>query len=161
MIFVTVGTSDFQFNRLLQIIDELCEEGIIKSEDVFAQIGCSTYIPKRYKYIDALTNEEHKEYIKKSEFIITHAGTGSIISSLKMNKKIIAFPRIKLYREHVDDHQLEIVKAFLKRGYILSGNDKLSLINAIKGITEFLPQKYISNNENMINLLNNYIDNLR
>ena len=161
MIFITVGTSDFQFNRLLKLIDELCEDKIIKCEDVFAQIGCSTYRPKKYKYKDALTNEEHKKYIKQSEFIITHAGTGSIISSLKANKKVIAFPRLKLYGEHVDDHQLELVKAFLKRGYILSANDKVSLVDAIKSIDKFTPEQYISNNSNIIKLINDYIINLK
>lgn len=160
MIFITVGTSDFQFNRLLSIIDELCEEEILKKDEVFAQIGCSSYKPNNYSYTDVLTNEEHKELIDKSEFIITHSGTGSIISSLKKGKKIIAFPRMKKYNEHVDDHQLELVKAFLSREYILSAINKEELIISIKNIKQFSPKKYESNNQNIINLIDSYISSL-
>ena len=45
MIFITVGSQKFQFNRLLEQIDLLIENKIIK-EEVFAQIGSSDYIPK-------------------------------------------------------------------------------------------------------------------
>ena len=45
MIFVTVGTHEQQFNRLIQKVDELKRDGYIK-EDVFMQIGYSTYKPQ-------------------------------------------------------------------------------------------------------------------
>lgn len=160
LIFVTVGTSDFQFNRLLKIIDELCEEKVISSDEVFAQIGSSDYKPKNYKYTDTVDNDQHKQLIDKCEFIITHAGTGSIISALKKRKKIIAFPRMKKYGEHVDNHQLELVKAFLNRKYIVSATNKIELIDVIKDIKNFTPQEYISNNENMIKIIENYISML-
>lgn len=161
LIFVTVGTSDFQFNRLLRIIDELCDEKILNPDNIFAQIGCSTYKPKNYKYIDTVTNEEHKEYIKRAKFIITHSGTGSIISALRDGKKVIAFPRFKKHNEHVDDHQLELAKAFINKGYILSAINKCELINAIRRIDNFNPNKYISNNKNMITIIDKYIESLK
>lgn len=157
MIFVTVGTSDFQFNRLLKTIDELCEEKIINAEEIFAQIGCSDYLPINYKYTDTVTNEEHKQYIENSEFIITHSGTGSIISAIKLGKKVIAFPRCKEFGEHVDNHQLELVKAFLSRRYILSAKNKEELKECISSINKFIPCKYKSNNSNMIRIIDDYI----
>lgn len=45
MIFVTVGTHEQPFNRLIQKIDELKKDGII-NEDVIIQTGFSTYEPK-------------------------------------------------------------------------------------------------------------------
>ena len=48
MIFVTVGTHEQPFNRLIRKIDELKRDGIIK-EEVIMQIGYSTYEPKYCK----------------------------------------------------------------------------------------------------------------
>ena len=45
MIFVTVGTHEQPFNRLIQKVDELKRDGIIK-DDVIIQTGFSTYEPK-------------------------------------------------------------------------------------------------------------------
>ena len=56
MIFVTTGSQKFQFNRLLQKIDLLIEEGMIR-EKVFAQIGVSDYQPKHYEYCRFLDRE--------------------------------------------------------------------------------------------------------
>ena len=45
MIFVTVGTHEQQFDRLIACVDEMKETGQIE-EDVLIQTGFSTYIPK-------------------------------------------------------------------------------------------------------------------
>lgn len=160
MIFITVGTSNFSFNRLLRIIDELCIDGVICPSEVFAQIGDTEYIPQNYKYVKFTTSEEHKKKIASAKIIITHAGTGSIVSSLKMDKKVIAFPRLSKYEEHIDDHQLELVEAFVRPGYILHAINKEQLINAIKEAQMFTPTKFISNTENFEELLDNLIRNL-
>ena len=57
-IFITLGSQIFQFNRLLKAVDELCEKKIIKSQNVFAQIGYSDYIPKNYKYENFLDRDK-------------------------------------------------------------------------------------------------------
>lgn len=49
MIFITLGSQKFQFNRLLQAVDQLIEKSVIEDE-VFAQIGYSDYQPKHYAY---------------------------------------------------------------------------------------------------------------
>ena len=105
MIFVTVGSQKFQFNRLLKKIDELVEDGTIK-EKVFAQVGVSDYKPKYYEYVDFMTQEEFNNKIDKADVVITHAGTGVIVNSVKKCKKVIGVPRLSKYGEHVDDHQV-------------------------------------------------------
>ena len=82
MIFVTVGSQKFQFNRLLEEIDNLIEKGVI-NEPVFAQKGYCDYVPKKYEYKDFLTREEFKEIIGKSSIVVTHGGTGAIINAVK------------------------------------------------------------------------------
>ena len=88
MIFVSLGTQKFQFDRLLSHIDELIEEGVI-IEPVFAQVGNSTYVPKNYSFSHFLTQLEFEEKIKDSTIFLTHGGVGSITTGLKYNKKVV------------------------------------------------------------------------
>ena len=86
MIFITLGSQKFQFNRLLIAVDELVEKGIIK-EDIFAQIGYSDYSPKHYNYVRFLNREEFEEMESKADKVITHGGTGAIIGAVKKGRR--------------------------------------------------------------------------
>ena len=121
MIFITLGSQKFQFNRLLKSVDELIEGGL--DEEVFAQIGYSNYKPKNYKYKEFLDREEFSEVINCSDIVITHGGTGAIIGAVKKRKKVIAVPRLAKYGEHVDDHQLQLVSQFRELDLIYSCED--------------------------------------
>ena len=77
MIFITLGSQKFQFNRLLKAVDELNLK-----EEIFAQIGYSDYIPKNFKYKRFMDRNEFSSYINKSDVIITHGGTGAIMGVL-------------------------------------------------------------------------------
>lgn len=157
MIFVTVGSQKFQFNRLLQKIDDLIEKKVIH-EQVVAQIGYSDYKPKNYKYFDFLNQEEFKKYIAKSNLIITHAGTGIIITALKENKKVIAIPRMAEYNEHVDNHQVQIVDEFKEMNFIEAIYNIEELENAIKIAKEKKYNKYVSNTENILKDITDFIE---
>ena len=50
--------------------------------------------------------------MEKANIVITHGGTGAIIGAVKKGKKVIAVPRLAKYGEHVDDHQLQLIKQF-------------------------------------------------
>lgn len=152
LILVTVGSSEFEFNRLLEIIDLLCENNIMEKNDIIAQTGYSSYIPKNFKNFKMMEKSQFSEYIKKADVIITHAGVGTIISSLKSEKKVIVFPRLQQYNEHVDNHQLEISKSFEDANYIKVAQNYEELKNIICNIDNFYPEKFVSNNEQM-NLL--------
>lgn len=88
MIFITVGTQKFQFNRLLKEIDELCSAGVIK-EKVIAQVGYSTYVPTHFEVHKLLKPEEMDEYVEKASFLISHGGTSSIFNGLKKRKRLL------------------------------------------------------------------------
>ena len=111
-IFITLGSQKFQFNRLLKAVDELCEKGTVDAEDVFAQIGYSDYLPKNFSYKKFLDRDEFSNEMEKANIVITHGGTGAIIGAVKKGKKVIAVPRRAKYGEHVDDHQLQLIKQF-------------------------------------------------
>lgn len=158
MILVTLGTQDNSFERLLKEIDKCIENGYIR-EEVIVQAGKTKYNSKRLKIYDFLSKNKMEEYIKKSNYIITHGGVGSIITALKENKKVIAIPRKKEYKEHVNNHQEQIVENFNNSGYIIGVNDVIDLQDALKKIPIFEPKKYKSNTNNFIDLVENYIDN--
>ena len=158
MIFVTLGTQDKSFHRLLELIDEEIEKKQIK-EEVIAQVGYTKYQSKNMKIIDYLPKPELEEQIAKCRILITHAGVGSIFDGLKNNKKIIVVPRLSKYQEHVNDHQIQIASELEKEGYVISVTEKRTQHKALKEIEKFTPKKYKSNNKNMIKLVENYIDN--
>ena len=136
MIFISLGTQKFQLNRLLQEIDDLIEKKLI-DEEVFAQIGHSTYIPKNFKWINFFTQSEFEEKINACDVFFTHGGVGAITSGLKLNKKIIVYPRLVEYNEHVDDHQLEIAQKYNELGYCLCVDKNNSIIDCLKKIKNF------------------------
>lgn len=158
MIFVTVGSQKFQFNRLLKEIDRLIEENKIK-EEVFAQIGYSDYIPKNYKYKKFIDRDKFKEVMDKCDKVITHGGTGAIIDAVKLEKKVIAIPRLKNYGEHVDDHQVQIVNQFEKLNLIMKIDDISDLNESLNLITLNQFKKYISNTHNIIESIDKFIEN--
>lgn len=157
MILITLGTQDKEFTRILEKVDELIERKIIK-EEVVVQAGHTKYKSKNMKIFDYVSKKKLEEYMDKASFIITHAGVGTIFDALKKDKKIIAVPRLAKYKEHNNDHQLEIVEEFSKENFILPVYEIDELEEALKKIKKFKPNKYESNNKNMVKLVSDYID---
>ena len=111
MIFVTVGTHEQQFNRLVKKIDQLKKDGHIK-DDVFIQTGFSDYIPESCDWKKFLSYEEMIQKIKDAKIVITHGGPSSFILPLQYGKTPIVVPRMKKYDEHVNDHQVEFCRKY-------------------------------------------------
>lgn len=156
MIFVVLGTQKFQLNRLLQELDFLIERGKIQ-EEVYAQIGNSDYIPRHYTYERFLDKETFEQVVAQARLVITHSGVGSIISALNAGKKVIVYPRLAKYAEHVDDHQLDIARAFEKKQYVLCCYEGDHLLDCIKRSEFFDYQKYVSQRERIITIVKEYI----
>lgn len=157
MIFVILGSQKFQFNRLLKELDGLIEKGLIRDE-VFAQTGYSDYNPKYYSYEAFVDRNKFIELIDKADIVITHGGTGAIISAVKKGKKVIAVSRLSKYGEHVDDHQMDIVNQFNDMNLIegiIEISDLPEAINNLK-IKEY--SKYESNSANIISIIEDFIN---
>ena len=159
MIFVTLGTQDKQFRRLLEAVDKAIIEGKIK-EKVVCQSGSTKYESKNMEIIDYMDEETFSNYLNKCDILITHGGVGTILSALQMGKKIIAAPRLSKYKEHVNDHQLQIVDTFTKAKYILPLNNFDELGKVIKQAKKFKPEKFVSQRDNLIEKLEDYIDKI-
>ena len=158
MIFVTLGFQKFQFNRMLVEIDRLIDEGKIIDE-VFAQIGASDYKPKNFEYKDFLTQDEFKDYMKKADLVITHAGTGAIVTALKNDKLVIAIPRLARFGEHVDDHQIQLIDEFKELNFIEPVYEIDQLGEALELVKKNKYNKYISNTKTIINDIEKFIEN--
>ena len=114
MIFVTVGTHEQQFNRLIKKIDELKEQGTIR-EPVFIQSGYSTYEPKHCQWKKLLPYKEMEEKIRTAHIVITHGGPSSFISVLQAGKIPVVVPRKEEFGEHVNDHQVDFARKVYER----------------------------------------------
>lgn len=118
-IFVTVGSRNYQFNRLFVKLDELFEHGVLQGE-LFAQTGTSTYTPKHYEYKDFISQEEFLEKIEWADLVVSHGASGSIMKALGAGKKVLAVTRLEKYNEHINDHQIQNNEAFASNGYVLA-----------------------------------------
>lgn len=141
MIFVTVGTHEQQFNRLIEEIDRLKGDGIIEDE-VVIQTGFSTFEPKHCKWSKLIPYEKMEANVKKAKIVITHGGPASFIAPLQIGKIPIVVPRQKKYGEHVNDHQLDFCKAVEERmGNIIVVEDVKTLCDVIMGYAEICKEK--------------------
>lgn len=159
MIFVTLGSQKFQFDRLLKKIDELIDSKVI-TDKVVAQIGASTYIPRNYEYVKFMDREKFAETMDECSVVITHGGTGVIIGAVKKGKKVIAVPRLAKFGEHVDDHQLQLLKQFDELNIICACYDVDDLGELYSGLCykEFRP--YVSNTQVIIDSIEEFLSDL-
>lgn len=114
MIFVTVGTHEQPFNRLIKKIDNLVAKGNIK-EKVIIQTGFSTYIPKYCEFHKMMSFEEMQAALRDARIVITHGGPSSFIEALQFGKVPIVVPRQEKFHEHVNNHQVEFTELIAKR----------------------------------------------
>ena len=157
MILVTLGTQDKSFTRLLDSIQEQINNGKIKDK-VIVQAGFTKYDSKDMEIFDLIDRDKFSDLIKKCDLLITHGGVGSILTGLKNNKKVIVCTRLSKYKEHMNDHQVQIVDRFYEAGYILKFNEGDNLGDILKKVDKFKPNKYISNTSNFINIIEKFID---
>ena len=105
-----------------------------------------------------MSDNEFDKYMNNARIIITHAGVGTIIKGLKLNKTMIVAARLKKYKEHVNDHQLQILDNFSKEGYIIPLHNFEDLPKLIE--MKFIPKEFKSNNKNFNDKLENIINTL-
>ncbi|MGO5277878.1 glycosyltransferase [Lactobacillus amylovorus] len=150
MIFVTVGTHEQPFNRLIKKVDELVASGDIK-EKVVVQTGFSTYKPKHCEAHKMMSFDEMQQALKDARIVITHGGPSSFIEALQFGKVPIVVPRQEKYHEHVNDHQVEFTKLIAKRMNniipVYDVNNLLNTINDYNEITKIKNSGESSNNK--------------
>jgi radical SAM protein with 4Fe4S-binding SPASM domain len=144
MILVLLGTNPYDFRRLLEAIDSYAESS---EERVEVQLGYSTTIPVHAVYFRFLPNSEIEQKIRDARIVITQGGYGSIYECLKLEKRVIAVPRLKEEGEAQDSGlgQSELVRHLETQGKILALYDVADLPAKLKEAESFEPNLTIHN----------------
>lgn len=136
MIFVTVGTHEQQFNRLVEYMDRWAA---VHEEEVIIQTGYSTYEPQHCSWQKLFPYGEMNRKVEEARIVITHGGPSSFIAPLRIGKTPIVVPRRHEYDEHVNDHQVSFSKAVAERmGTILVVEDVEKLGGIIEKYDELI-----------------------
>lgn len=163
MIFVTVGTHEQPFNRLIKAIDELKRDGVI-TEDVMMQTGFSTYEPRYCKWSKLISYQDMVKNVENARIVITHGGPASFIMPLQIGKTPIVVPRQHKFEEHINDHQVEFARNVVERmGTIILVEDieKLGkIITEYDEIVSGMRHRMCSNNKNFCVKLENIVADL-
>jgi UDP-N-acetylglucosamine transferase subunit ALG13 len=139
MIFLTVGTQ-FPFDRLVKSVDQAFDGRLI-NEEIFAQIGETSYKPLNFESVVSLEKNVFDKRLREASSVIGHAGMGTITMALKNHKPLLVMPRLKRYREHVNDHQVATARKFEELGHILAVYDAKDLPNGLRKLKNFVPRK--------------------
>jgi len=158
MIFLTVGTM-FPFDRLIRAVDAAVEQGVIE-EKVIAQIGRGSVKPKNMYFKELLPEDDYEQYISEASVVISHAGIGTIITALNHHKPLLVMPRMKCYKECVNDHQVTTARQFEKHGFVLAAYEAAQLPEMYEAIRTFKPEKRQSQAQAVTDSISVFLDNL-
>lgn len=163
MIFITVGTHEQQFNRLIKYIDKLKENGTIE-EEVIIQIGFSTYKPQYCKWEEFISYTKMERYINEARIVITHGGPASFIMPLQIGKIPVVVPRKVEFKEHVNNHQVDFVKSIQKGNInilpVYNIETLAEIIENYESIISKFKDTFQSNNINFCNKVNSIVNEL-
>lgn len=159
MIFLTVGTQ-FPFDRLVKAVDDAFNEGLV-DEEIFAQIGETSYKPHNFESVVSLEKKAFDERLKEASSVIGHAGTGTITMALDNTKPLLVMPRLKKYGEVVNDHQVAIAKKFSELGHILAVYDAKELPDGIRKLKNFVPKERKANPEVVADRIRCFLNSLQ
>ena len=150
MIFVTVGTHEQPFDRLLKCIDKMIDDGKIK-EEVICQKGFTDYVPKNYEAKKLIPYDEMQKNIEMARIVVTHGGPASFLDPLKYGKIPVVVPRKKEFNEHVNNHQVDFSKEVEKRmKNIIVVETKEELIDSIINYEKIVKKMNRNKNSNNI-----------
>jgi UDP-N-acetylglucosamine transferase subunit ALG13 len=129
MIFVTVGTSTFPFDRLLRGVDELGMR-----DDLVVQYGASELVPHASVARQFMSYADVLDHMRRAHAVIAHGGAGSILTALHAGKHPIVVPRRCRFSEAVDDHQLDLASRLASTGLVTLVDDVSELAAQVAAV---------------------------
>ncbi|GAH82957.1 unnamed protein product, partial [marine sediment metagenome] len=154
---VAVGGDTHHFVRLLTAVKHLKQKKKIK-DDVVIQYGHSEFRCDDCKCFDFIDAEAFEKLIRKTDVIISHAGAGTILTALKYGKPVVVVPRQKKFKEHVDDHQLQLTKELAKQKKIIPVYRINGLEEAIAIAKKFRPILTANAREEIVELIGKFCE---
>ncbi|MDE5594559.1 MAG: glycosyl transferase family 28 [Muribaculaceae bacterium] len=154
MIFVTTGTQE-PFDRFLKIIDAIVP---YLHEEIIVQAFRDIYNPKNFSLREFISPGEFVSIMERSRLVVSHAGMGTILSALRMDKPIVVFPRVAAMGEHRNEHQIESANKMYDMGYVYLASDENALQSYMLN-KNIQPLKKIDNkaSDSLINSLVDFI----
>lgn len=129
LLLATVGAI-LPFDRLIAGVAAAKRAGHLP-EHVIAQTGDGGVHPPELECYDTVPFDTLKDWLKRADIVVCHGGTGSLVTALREGCRVVAMPRLLARGEGYDDHQCEIVEAFVERGLIVAADDEAELPEAI------------------------------
>lgn len=158
-LFVPLGTQKFQFNRLIEELNHLVENGRYKPEEIVMQSSIYEIEPK-FTHYELIPTSQFDELIDKAELVITHSGVNSIITCMKRTKPLVIVPRLKQYGEHVDNHQVEIAQLMKQKFGVVVVEDMSKLEEAIEEARNHEYKQWVSHNAELVSAIKDIVDRL-
>jgi UDP-N-acetylglucosamine transferase subunit ALG13 len=131
VIFVTVGTHQQPFQRLIEALSAL------PADELVVQYGYAEPPPGVARSVAFMSFPEMLEHFERADAVITHAGVGSILCAANAGHVPAVVPRLRRHGEHVDDHQLQLVDQLEHLGYVRVVTD----VGDLAAVVSTLPPK--------------------
>ena len=126
-VFLTVGNAD-PFDRLVQAFDEwVLTSPPDCQKEIVAQIGHGRYLPKNCPYVRFLPPDDYRITFERAQFVVAHAGIGTIITAVEFRKPLIVMPKRAALGEQRNDHQLATVREFRKLPFLQVADSETEL----------------------------------
>jgi UDP-N-acetylglucosamine--N-acetylmuramyl-(pentapeptide) pyrophosphoryl-undecaprenol N-acetylglucosamine transferase len=126
MIFVSVGTNEARFDRLVRAV-----EGLGAGEEMIVQHGPSPVRPAGATCVDYLSFEEMTDHLARARVAVLHAGVGSVLAALASGAKPVVVPRLQRHGEAVDDHQVGFGRRLHEEGLVVLVEDLAKLAEVV------------------------------
>ena len=123
MIFVTVGTA--HYDPLIKEIDRLVGEKLI-DDNVIAQIGRGSYIPKNFRYFRFMRSL--KSAYDKADVIVSTGGAGTTIECVKRGLRLVVIENTTL----MEGHQSQLIGEMVRRKHLVWCKSINAIIMSIK-----------------------------
>lgn len=161
MILVAVGNATQGFRRLLDAVEEMAGQGVFADQPVFIQSGHNPAFRSSHSVLeDFLPMERFEEMIRQADLVICHAGAGTLINVLRSGKVPVVMPRRMKYGEHVDDHQVELVRTLASEGRVIPAFEPDDLPEAVAEARGSDLRRAAASPSKMIGLVAQAIDQL-
>jgi UDP-N-acetylglucosamine transferase subunit ALG13 len=123
-IFASVGNSTQPFDRFLRMVDDAAR---IVKRSALMQTGTSSYQPRHAVRVDYVGREEYDGLCRDADYLIMHAGVGSVMVAMRFGKLPIIVPRRGDLGESINSHQFELATELSKLGWcrVATGLDDL------------------------------------
>jgi UDP-N-acetylglucosamine transferase subunit ALG13 len=117
VILAVLGTHEQPFPRAVRMAHALRSP---PQEELHVQHGHTLRLPG----IDArwqqwYDRDELDEAMLSASVVVVHGGSGSIYEALNLGLRPVVIPRLARYREHVDDHQLQLPARLAAEGRVV------------------------------------------